>query len=349
MKLDGRKLKHTTLEEIRIRAVQQVERGESPEKVIQALGFTRQRIYEWMARYREGGIEALKAKPIAGCPPKFAAQHIKKLYGIIVDNNPLQLKFEFALWTREMVRELIQDRFNVRMSAVSVGRLLKKMGLTPQRPLRKAYQQNPKAVEQWIEQEYPRIQAQALREKALIFFGDEASINSDYHSGTTWAPRGKTPVVEATGKRFKINLISAVSPKGYLRFMATGTKFKAEIFCEFLKRLIHNVNNPVYLIVDQHPVHRSKVVKKFIQSTEGRLKLFYLPAYSPELNPDELVWNHVKHHRIGRMIITEIDNLQKRVLGILRSLQKQPAKVSKFFHHPKLLYCKAMSGYLCTP
>ncbi len=140
----------------------------------------------------------------------------------------------------------------------------------------------------------------ALKEAATIYFGDEAAMRSDYHSGTTWAPRGKTPVVESTGARFSINMISAITGKGHMRFMTIEGLLNADKFIGFLERLIYNSEKPIYLIVDGHPVHKASKVKKFVDSTKGRLKLFYLPPYSPELNPDELVWNHVKNHRIGR-------------------------------------------------
>ena len=209
-KRDGRKLSHATLEEMRIHAVQQVEAGESPEDVIRALGFSRPRIYEWLAKYREGGIEALRAKPIAGRPPKLDGKQLRWVYQTITGKNPLQLRFEFALWTRAMIRDLIREKFGVSLSEVSVGRLLKKLGLTPQRPLRRAYQQDPKRVERWLKQEFPRIRALAKREGAVIFFEDEAGIRSDFHAGTTWAPRGQTPIVPATGQRFGLNLVSAL-------------------------------------------------------------------------------------------------------------------------------------------
>ena len=188
--LDGRRLDHKTREKIRIRAVKMVEAGQSPEQVIKALGFHRSCIYEWIAKYREGGVKALETKPICGRPKKLKGQQVKKIYDIVTSKNPLQLKFEFALWTREMVRELIWCQFRVKMSPVSVGRLLKKMGLSVQRPLHRAYQQDPKKVQQWLEADFPAIKALAAKEKAEIYFGDEAGVRSDFHSGTTWAPKG---------------------------------------------------------------------------------------------------------------------------------------------------------------
>lgn len=340
--LDGRKLSHKALEEIRIRAVKAVEAGESPEVVIKSLGMTRPRIYIWLAAYREGGIEALKAKKLFGRPRKLEGKALKKLYKIVTTKNPLQLKFEFALWTREMVRELIEREFRVNLSGVSVGRLLKRLGLSPQKPLVQAYQRNPEAVQKWLAEEYPAIRKEAQKAGAMIYFGDESSIRSDYHSGTTWAPVGQTPVVESTGARFRVNLISAISPRGDFRFMCTTERVTAKVFVEFLKRLMKKAEQPIFLIVDGHPVHRSGDARKFIQGTKGRLRLFYLPSYSPDLNPDELVWAHVKHHKIGRTTLKGPDDLKHKVIGFLRSLQKLPKLVRNFFQAPTVQYAADM-------
>jgi transposase len=338
---DGRKLDHKTLQAIRMRAVERVEAGESPEVVIQALGMSRARIYEWLAAYREGGYEALQAKQLFGRPPKLSGKQLGQLYRIITTKNPLQLKFYYALWTRSMVREVIRDQFGVRLSEVSVGRLLKKLGLSPQKPLRRAYQQDPEAVARWVETEYPEIRKLAKREKAQIFFADEASVRSDYHSGTTWAPRGQTPIVPSTGARFSLNLVSAVSPRGDMRFMTVNGRMNADKFIDFLQRLMKGVERPVFLIVDGHPTHRAVKVKQFVASTQGQLRLFFLPPYSPQLNPDESVWNYVKNHHVGKATITGPDQFRALVLRTLRRLQKIPALVRAFFGQKELRYITA--------
>lgn len=335
---DGRKLSHETLEAIRIRAVLQVEAGESPEVVIKALGFDRTCIYRWIAAYREGGLDALKAKTIEGRPRKLSGKQIQKLYGIIVKNSPLQFRFAYALWTCALIREVIREKFGVRLSEVSVWRLLKKLGLSPQRPLFRAYQQDPAKVDAYLKEEYPKIKKRAKAKGARIFFGDEASIRSDYHAGTTWAPKGETPIVRTTGARFKINMLSAVSAKGELRFMLSEKGLTADLFIEFLKRLIDKVEYPVFLILDGHPVHRSVRVRKFVESTEGKLELYYLPGYSPELNPDETVWSYVKHHTVGKQVITGPEQLKKLAFGALCKLQRLPSVVRNFFLVRSLLY-----------
>ena len=338
---DARTLDHRTLEEIRIRAVQQVQAGESPEAVISALGFSSRSIYSWLAMYRAGGWDALKAKRIPGRPKKLKAQDIRWVYRTVTGRNPLQLGFPFALWTRSMIARLIFKRTGVRLSLVSVGRLLAQLGLTCQKPLWRAYQQDGTRVEQWLKREYPRIRVQAKRENAEIYFEDESGVRSDFHSGKTWAVQGETPIVRVTGQRFSLNMISAVSPRGALRFMVVKGGVGAKVFISFLKRLMHGQRRPVYLIVDGHPSHRAKAVKEYVESLQGRLKLFFLPPYSPELNPDELVWNDVKNNAVGRAKLEGPKDLHRAVIGRLRFLQKRPDRVRSFFQAPETRYAAA--------
>lgn len=336
---DGRKLDHKTLEQVRVRVVGQIENGGRPETLADALGFARSTVFGWMARYREGGWDALKARPISGRPRKLTGTQLRRIYTLVVGNDPRQFSFGFALWTREMVRELIRRECNVRLSAVSVGRLLGKLGLSPQRPLWRAYQQNPLVVERWKSEEYPAIRAQAAAVGATIYFGDEAGVRTDFHAGTTWAPVGKTPIVRTTGARYSVNLISAISAQGALRFSAYEGKFESATFINFCKRLMHDTTGPVFLIVDGHPVHRSDAVKKFVASTRGRLRLLRLPAYSPELNPDEWVWKNVKADRIGRAGIDKAKgDLRSKAVGALHRLQKLPHLIRGFFADPNLRY-----------
>lgn len=328
---DARKLDHKTLEAIRIRAVQRVQSGESPEVVINVLGFSRACIYNWLAAYRAAGWGALKARELYGRPHKLRGPQIQWIYRTVTMKNPLQLKFPFALWTRGMIRTLIWRKYHVKLSLASVGRLLAQLGLSCQRPLAKAFEQNPSLVEQWVKKEYPKIRGQANREGAEIVFADESGIRSDFHAGTTWAPIGHTPVVRQTGQRFSLNMISAVSPKGQLRFMVTRKRIGASVFVEFLKRLMHGWDKSIFLIVDGHPTHKACLVKTFLETTKGKLRLFYLPPYSPELNPDEYVWNDVKNNGVGRSIITNTKNLRSAVTSRLRYLQKNPEHVRTFF------------------
>jgi transposase len=309
-----------------------------PEDVAAALGLHRKTVYGWLAKFREGGRDALVAKPVPGRPPKLSGAQIARLYEWIVGADPAQFSFEFALWTRDMVRQVIRREFKIALSVVSVGRLLRTMGLSPQRPLYRAYQQNPEAVQRWKDEQFPAIRTQAKAEGATIYFADEAGIRSDYHAGTTWAPVGHTPVVKATGARFSLNMLSAVSAQGALRFMIHEGTVNAAVFIDFCTRLLRDADGPVYLIVDGHPAHRARATTEFVTSTAGRLTLFLLPAYSPELNPDEWVWKNVKHDRAGKTSVASKDDLKATVISALRRLQKLPGLVRGFFADPCLRY-----------
>ncbi len=336
---DGRKLDHRTLEELRFRAVRRIrDEGVHPDEVAAVLGLRRSTVYGWLAKFREGGWDALKAKPVPGRPPKLSGAQLGRLYALIVGTDPRQLSFAFALWTREMVRELIRREFRTALSAVSVGRLLHTMGLSPQRPLWRAYQQDPDDVAEWKTHEFPAIRAAARKEGATIYFLDEAGVRSDHHAGTTWAPVGQTPVVPTTGARYQVNLISAITTQGTLRFAAYHGRLNADRFVEFCQRLLHDTPGPVYLVLDSHPAHRAWRTKEFVLSTQGRLQLFFLPYYSPELNPDEWVWKNVKHDRVGRAGITSAEDLKTKATNALRRLQQLPHIIRAFFADPNLRY-----------
>ena len=191
------------------------------------------------------------------------------------------------------------------------------------------------------ERTYPAIQAAADEEGATIYFADEAGIRSDYHAGTTWSPVGQTPEVKNTGARFSVNMISVVSAKGALRFAVYEGNTTAATFIDFCKRLLHDAPGPVYLVLDGHPAHRATATKEFAASMEGRLKLFFLPGYSPELNGDEWVWKNVKHDRIARTGVTSKQDLKAKAVGALRRLQKRPGLVRAFFADPHLRYITA--------
>ena len=326
------------MEEIRVRAVQRVQAGESPEKVIKTLGFARACIYNWLARYRAGGWHALRTGNRSGRPKKLSGPQIRWIYKTIRDKDPRQLKFAFALWTRPLIAELIKRKFGIKLSRTSVGRLLHQLGFSCQKPLYRAYQRDSELVKQWKEQVFPQIQKRAKKEGAVIYFQDESGVRSDFHSGTTWALKGQTPVVETTGARFGLNMMAAITPRGEMHFMIVQSSVNADRICEFLKRLMHGHEQKVFLIWDGHPTHKAKKVKQCVESYDGRLEIFVLPSYSPDLNPIEQLWNHTKSNGVGRQSISGPDQLKKAVINKLRSLQKLPGRIASFFRHPDCRY-----------
>ena len=336
---DARKLDHATLVALRIRAVQSVQEGESPEVVARTLRITSRTMYRWLAQYRSGGWGALKAKPLAGRPPKLDDKKLKWIYNTVTRKNPLQFRFQFALWTREMVVELIKEKYGVRLAANSVGRLLSQLGITPQKPLHQAIERDEALVQKWLKAEYPKIKKLAKAEGADIYFGDAAHIRSDHHAGRTWGKRGETPIVMATGSRHGMSLISAITSKGHMRFMIKESGgVNADVFIEFLKRLLIGAKRSIFLVVDRGPAHRAKKTKAFVETLGGKLRLFFLPPYSPDRNPDELVWKHLKADTVGRMVVTDKADFKSKVVSSMRSLQRMPAKICSFFQKPSLQY-----------
>jgi transposase len=347
---DGRKLDHQTLEALRLRATEQVARGVPAAEVgagLAALGLHRRTIYTWLAKERAEGREALRARPVPGRRRKLCDAQLGELAALITDTDPRDHGFAVALWTRQIVRQLIAARFGVVLTVASVGRTLHDLGFSAQRPLYRAEQADPVAVARWKETDYPTIAAEAKAAGGTVFFVDEAGVRSDYHAGTTWAPVAQTPTVAVTGARFGLNMISAISAQGALRFSVLAGTLTAAGFIAFLKRLLHDAQRtgagPVFCIVDNHPAHRAKAVDRFVDSTHGALRLHRLPAYSPQLNPDEWVWKNVKHDGVAPAAPNGPDQMKAVVTARLRRLQHLPHIVRGFFGDPELAYIAAVA------
>lgn len=341
LKIDGRTLSHKTLEELRIRTVKQVEAGAHPEELSKSLGLNRSTIYKWIQRKADGGDEGLKAKPISGRPGRLNDKHLKWLCKVLIDKTPQQFKLPFALWTRDQIIEVVKRKFGIKLSKTGLSRVLEKLGFTFQKPTVRYKQQDPIIVGKWVTSDFPKIQAEAKERDADIYFGDEASVSSTYSLGKTIGKRGVTPVVQRTTKRFRVNMLSAVTAKGQCRFMVTEQSGTAAVFVTFLKRLLVGADNPIFLILDNHPIHKSKLVQNFVEKNKDKLKLFFLPPYSPELNPDELVWNDVKNHGLSRHLVDNLETLKKLVYSRLFELQKKTTKVASFFKTPTTSYAAA--------
>ncbi|MHB1930384.1 MAG: IS630 family transposase [Acidimicrobiales bacterium] len=235
-----------------------------------------------------------------------------------------------------------QREYGVTMSPSAVGRLLRRIGLSPQRPIWRAYQSDPEKVQRWRTEEFPRIRAEAHAANALVFFADEAGVRSDYHGGSTWGEVGHTPVVSSTGARHRVNMISAISPQGKLHFRIVDGSVDADAFIAYCQALQADYRGrKIYLIVDGHPSHRATRTKEWAAAQGDRFKLFYLPGYSPFLNPDEWVWKNVKHDRIGRAGITSHEDLRSKAAAALARLAAMPGLLRSIFRDPHLQYIHA--------
>jgi transposase len=339
-KHDARRLPPAALQDLRYRAVRAVlEQGMKVTVASRTFGVGRTALHAWLAAYRDGGERALKVKTRGRKPePRLKGHQAATIVRLITDRCPDQLKLPFFLWTREAVGQLIEQRTGLILSVWTVGRLLKRWGFTPQKPVRRAYERDPAAVRTWLEETYPTIRDEAKRDRAEIHWGDEMGVRSDHQSGTTYGRKGRTPVVPGTGQRFRCNMISTVTNRGRLAFMVFHERFTAEVFLRFLRRLVRNSARMVYLIVDGHPVHRSKKVKQWLARHEAKIRLFQPPGYSPDLNPDELLNHDVKANAVGRRRPTTREELTEDLRSYLRATQKRPAIVKRYFHHPCVAY-----------
>jgi transposase len=327
-------------EDLRRRVVRAVkEQNMSQAEAVRTFGVSKTAVHNWCKAYRAGGMTALKSKP-RGRPrrSRLAGHQAATTVRIIQDRCPDQMKLPFALWTRDAVRQLIVERFDIELSVWTVGRLLKKWGFTPQKPLRRAYERDPVAVQRWLDEEYPTIRRQAKRENAEIHWGDEMGLRSDHQTGTSYGRKGRTPVITGTGQRFRCNMISTITNRGRLSFMVFKQQFTADVMIEFLKRLIRQCPQKVLLIIDGHPVHRSRKVRQWVDDHDEDIQLFRLPGYSPELNPDELLNQDVKSNALGRRRPQDQGEMIGDVRSYLRSTQRQPDAVKNYFREEHVAY-----------
>jgi len=341
-KRDHRALDHKTLEFLRIRAVECVlEEGISPMEVARIFGVPVQDVYKWRKMHERGGWEELTAKPIPGRPRKLDEDDAHCIGEIVRKQTPQAWDFPLATWTRAVIAGLISDIFGQDLCVASVGNLMARLRFTCQRPLRRAYEQNRQRIEEWCNLTFPALLERARQEGARIFFADEAGVRSDYHSGTTWAPIGQTPVVETTGKRFGFNMFAAISPLGNIYHEVGECRLNSETFIAFLERLLAHVEGKIFLIVDNYSAHKSAKTRAFVASVSSRLELCFLPPYAQEHNTSELVWNLVKRHEIGRISVRDKAEMKEAILGTFASLARLPAKVAALFNAPGSKYILA--------
>ena len=336
---DARSLPIVAQADLRKKAVNAILNGAKQVEVAKLFGVSRQSVGKWVAHYRKGGRKRLEAKrrgrPKGGSLLPWQAAQIAKA---VIDRPPEQLRLPFFLWTREAVSQLIEDRFGIRLSVWTVGRYLNRWGFTPQKPVRKAFERDPETVRRWLEEDYPEIRVKAKGEKATIYWADEMGLRSDHAVGRTYGRRGQTPVIPGTGKRFGCNMISAITNREQLNFMVFKKRFSAEVLIDFLKRLIRQSKRKVFLILDGHPVHKSAQVREWLAAKQKHIRLFLLPGYSPDLNPDEMLNQDVKSNAVGRKRAHDQKELIATVRNFLWSRQRQPHIVKRYFHEDHVRY-----------
>ena len=331
---------------LRNRAVQAVLGGMTQAEAARVFGVHRNAVNRWIRRYREGGFPGLAEQRRGrrrGEQPALSERQQQELIALVRDSTPDQLGLAGFLWTRDAVAELLAQRYGVWLARTTVGGYLRGWGFSPQRPQHRALEQNPVAVARWLATEFPAICVQARREGGVVLWLDEMGVRSDAAAGRSWAPVGRTPVIKRTGKRFRVNMISAISNQGLLRFRLFTGSFTGAVFIDFLRRLLRDCGGrKVHLIVDGHPVHRAKLVSAWVGRHAERIELHFLPGYSPELNPVELLNHDVKANAAGRRRRPRsAGELREELHGYLRRRQRQPQVLVRFFDHPTTRYAAA--------
>jgi transposase len=336
---DARSLPSIAQEDLRYKVVDAVSNGMNQTEAAKTFKISRYSVNKWISAHKKGGKVALRSH-MRGRPAisRLKGHQAASIVRIITDKCPDQMKLPFVLWTREAVQVLIAKRCRLRLSVWTVGRYLTRWGFTPQKPVRKAYEQNPKEVKDWLEREYPIIKKRAVRLGAEIHWEDETGMRSDHQAGTSWGLRGKTPVIPCTGKRFRCNMISSITNRGTLDFRIFRCKFTSLVFIDFLHRLIKHKRRKVIVITDGHPVHKSEEVQMWLDKNKNRIEMFLMPGYSPELNPDELLNQDVKTNAVGRQRAKTLIELENNVENYLYQRQTIPNLVKNYFHKESVVY-----------
>jgi transposase len=318
----------------RMQGVKMVRSGYSVSDVADFFKVSTRSVFKWLAAFAQSGQNGLLAKEGAGRPPKVSADQMRWIAWTVRDSTPNQLRFEFGLWTLRLIGEVIKRELGLSLSQPTLSKIMAQLGFTAQRPLYRAYKQDAVLVQRWMDSDLPALRERAKANGARVLFADEASMRMDYHAGTTWAPQGQTPIVKASGQRHSVNMISAISSMGELQFMMVPSNTNAEVFKQFLQQLMMGAKQPIILVVDGCSIHKANLVKEYVESTKGMLELYYLPPYSPQLNPDEQVWKNIKE-RVAKQIPGDKYEMRSMLSKALERLQSLPEIVRGFFAHPE--------------
>jgi transposase len=317
------------------------EAGDSFSDIGRALGVHYMTVSMWWDRYQVGGVDALAARkrgPATGAHRTLSARQEQAIQRAITDTTPDQLKLPFALWTRAAIVQLVQQTFGIALPVRTMGHYLKRWGFTAQKPLKRAYEQRPEAIEAWLKTEYPRIKRRALAQDAEIHWGDDTSLSTSDARGRGFAPRGKTPVRPILSQRRSVSFLSTISNTGTLRFMVLKQAIDAPTLITFFTRLCTDAGRKVFVILDNLNVHKARDVRTWVAEHGEAIELHYLPSYSPELNPDEYLNGDLKLSVAKRAPARNRDASLRTATSRLRSLQRQPERVKKFFPHPRVRY-----------
>ena len=341
---DARTLNQDAQQELRCRGIKMIKKGRTQQEVADELEVTRQAVGKWWKLYKEGGWTALKKGRRGrrdGDKRRLSPEQESEIQKLICDKTPDQLKLKYALWTREAVGKLIQDKYGISYTLPALGMILKRWGFTAQRPLKKAYEQSPAKVKQWLEESYPAVEKKAKEENAEIWWGDETAIKPECHYRRSFSPKGRTPVIRQPAKRFHSALISAINNRGKMQWMALQQSLDSDLFIKFLRQLIKYRKRKIILIVDNLRVHHSKPVKEWLEEQQEKIELVFLPSYSPELNPDEYLNNYLKQTITREGPPRDKESLDDEVWFHMTCLRDLAHRICSFFRHPAVIYAAA--------
>ena len=338
---DARSLPAAAQEEKRRLAIRLRQEGRTFADIGASVGVHRATVLGWWKRFEAGGLAALTAQRRGrrpGTHRRLTAAQERTMQRLIADRTPDQLRLPFALWTRAAIGELLHRRCSVRLPVRTIGHYLKRWGFTPQKPLKRAYEQRPEAIEHWLTHEYPAIAARARREGAEIHWGDETSLSTSDPRGRGFAPRGQTPVLTVVSQRKSVSFLSTITNQGKVRFMVLPGPLSAPILIRFLRCLLRDTGRKVFLILDNLNVHKAAKVRAWVRAHRDALAVFYLPPYAPELNPDEYLNGDLKLGVAARAPARTQPELTSAARSHLRTLQRRPDRVRRFFEHPRVTY-----------
>lgn len=340
-KTDFRTLSNSEKYQIRKRGIDLRKSGKTQKFIAEIFGVREGTVSDWVKAYKAEGLKGLKDKKrgVSSEDKKLISRlQEKQIQSMIIDVMPDQLKLPYALWTRKAVKELVEREFGIVVAINTMGDYLRKWGFTPQKPKKRAYEQNPKAVQKWMNEEYPAIVKKAKDGNAEIHWGDETGARNSNQHGRSYAPKGKTPVKISMAKRFSVNMISTVTNKGKVEFMIYSGSMNADRFIEFMKQLIKGKGRKIFLILDNLRVHHSKVVKQWVEQNMESIELFYLPSYSPEKNPDEYLNCDLKYGLSDTPPPKNEKQLKDNVINHMLMLQANQERVKKYFNHEQINY-----------
>jgi len=340
--MDNRRLKLREIEVLRKKAVEAVIlHGETQKRASALFGFSPTSMTKYIADYKREGESALVYKKRGvkpGTHSKLTEDQLFELKEKIINNTPDQLSIENTLWTSKVVCKYVEKYFNVSYAERSMRDLMNRLGFSSQKPIARSYKRDPVKIAAWLEHDYPKIKALASKEGARIYWGDEMGIHSTDNRGRMYSPRGETPAIINAGSRFKCNMLAAISPSGFMNWMVFQENFTSKQFVIFLGRLNRQINQKIFLILDNHKVHHSKHVKAYVNKHKNKIRLFFLPPYCPELNPEELVNQDVKANANNFKVMKSIEDLATNVRFYLTKIQFNEYKIRSYFNKKEVQY-----------